>query len=78
MARLFRDCPQALESTLEIAERCRFSLDELRYDYPVQDSYDGRTPDEELARLTWAGAAGALSRPACRTRSSSCSSTSWR
>ena len=59
MARLFRDCPQALESTLEIVERCRFSLGELAYDYPVQDSYDGRTPDEELARRTWAGAASA-------------------
>ncbi len=49
--------PEALESTQEIVERCRFSLDELAYDYPVQDSYDGRTPDEELARRTWAGAA---------------------
>ena len=29
------DHPQALESTLEIVERCRFSLDELAYDYPV-------------------------------------------
>ena len=57
MARLFRDYPQALESSLEILERCRFSLDELAYDYPVQDSYDGRTPDQELARRAWAGAA---------------------
>ena len=56
MARLFRDCPQALESSIEILERCRFSLKELAYDYPVQDSYDGRTPDQELARRAWAGA----------------------
>ena len=63
MARLFRDHPQALESTLEIVERCRFSLDELAYDYPVQDTYDGRTPDQELARRTWAGAARALPGP---------------
>ena len=56
MARLFRDCPQALESGIEILERCRFSLQELAYDYPVQDSYDGRTPDEELAHRAWAGA----------------------
>jgi error-prone DNA polymerase len=56
MARLFRDCPQALESTLEIVERCRFSLAEIAYDYPIQDSYDGRTPDEELERRAWAGA----------------------
>ena len=61
---------EALESTLEIVERCRFSLDELAYDYPVQDSYDGRTPDEELARRTWAGRTRALSRTICRPRSS--------
>ncbi|MDF1585635.1 error-prone DNA polymerase [Marinimicrococcus flavescens] len=57
MARLFRAHPGALESSLEILERCRFSLDELAYDYPVQDAYEGRTPDEELARRTWTGAA---------------------
>ena len=34
MARLFRDRPDAVARTLEIAERCRFSLDELRYEYP--------------------------------------------
>jgi error-prone DNA polymerase len=56
MARLFRECPQALESSLEILEACRFSLDELAYDYPVRDSYGGRTPDQELARRAFAGA----------------------
>ncbi len=57
MARLFRDCPHALESSLEILEACRFSLDELAYDYPIQADYDGRTPDQELARRAWSGAA---------------------
>ena len=57
MARLFRGHPQALESTLEIVERCRFSLGELAYDYPVQDLYDGRTPDQELERRALVGAA---------------------
>jgi error-prone DNA polymerase len=56
MARLFRDHPEALESTLEITDRARFSLDELAYDYPVPDSYDGLTPDQELARRAWIGA----------------------
>jgi DNA polymerase III alpha subunit len=37
MTRLFRDLPEALEGSLEILERCRFSLDELAYDYPVRD-----------------------------------------
>ena len=34
MARLFADHPAALARTIEIARRCRFSLDELRYEYP--------------------------------------------
>jgi error-prone DNA polymerase len=56
MARLFAAWPEAIASSLEIVERCRFSLAELAYDYPIRDSYDGRTPDEELARRAWAGA----------------------
>ena len=55
MSRLFRGYPEALESTVEITRRCRFSLDELAYDYPVPESYDGRSPDEELARRAAAG-----------------------
>ena len=60
MARLFRAYPQAIAASVEIAERCRFSLDELRYEYPVDPVPDGRTPQEELVRLTWEGAAQAF------------------
>ena len=35
MARLFVGHPEALARTLEIADACRFSLDELRYEYPI-------------------------------------------
>jgi error-prone DNA polymerase len=56
MARLFADHPDAVARTLEIAERCRFGLDELRYEYPVELTREGRTPQEELAVLTWDGA----------------------
>ena len=57
MARLFRDYPGAVARTGEIAAKCRFSLDELRYEYPAEPVAAGRTPDAELARLTWRGAA---------------------
>ena len=57
MARLFRDHPDALAAGLELLARCRFSLAELAYDYPVPDGYDGRTADQELARRVAAGAA---------------------
>ncbi|WP_316976684.1 error-prone DNA polymerase [Shumkonia mesophila] len=57
MARLFADHPDAVARTVEIAEACAFSLDELRYEYPIDPVPDGRTPQEELARLAWIGAA---------------------
>ena len=57
LAHLFRDHPDALASTVQIADRCRFSLAELRYEYPDEVAADGRTPRETLATLTWAGAA---------------------
>ncbi len=57
MAHLFRHYPEALANTLEVAKRCRFSLDELRHDYPEELTTGGRSPQEELEHLTWRGAA---------------------
>ena len=56
MARLFTDHPGALERTVEIADACRFSLDELAYDYPTEALPDGTPPQAELERLTRLGA----------------------
>jgi len=39
--------------TLELAARCTFSLDELKYQYPDEIRTPGRTPQQELERLTW-------------------------
>ena len=55
MARLFKDDPQAVARTVAIADQCRFSLDELRYEYPDEVA-EGQSPQETLARLTWTGA----------------------
>jgi error-prone DNA polymerase len=57
MARLFRGHEDAVERSLEIVERCRFSLDELRYEYPEEPVPEGLTPQQRLAELTWQGAA---------------------
>ena len=57
MARLFRAHPDALARTTQIVDRCRFSLDELAYEYPDEPVPPGLTPDEHLANLTWQGAA---------------------
>src|SRR5690606_6192118 len=53
MLRLFRQYPDAIRQTHEIAEACRFSLDELRYQYPKEVTSEGRTPQEELTHLCW-------------------------
>ena len=56
MRRLFAGFPQAIERTVEIAGRCNFSLDELRYEYPRELSPPGLTPMAYLERLTREGA----------------------
>ncbi|MGH6863187.1 MAG: error-prone DNA polymerase, partial [Methylocella sp.] len=57
MARLFDRYPEALARTVEIAGRCRFSLDELAYQYPEEVTMPGLTPQRALEKLTWEGAA---------------------
>lgn len=54
---LFADAPEAIARTIEIAERCQFSLDELKYEYPTELAPTGQTPLEYLTQLTWQGAA---------------------
>ena len=56
MLRLFRQYPEAIENTQHIANACVFSLDELKYEYPEEITSEGRTPQEELAWLSWRGA----------------------
>lgn len=56
LERLFRQYPDALASTQEIAEACTFSLDTLKYLEPEWVSPDGRTADEHLEEYTWRGA----------------------
>jgi error-prone DNA polymerase len=45
-----------LMATLEIAERCRFKLDELRYEYPEEIVPPRMTPTSHLRALTERGA----------------------
>ncbi|GAN54111.1 error-prone DNA polymerase [Tanticharoenia sakaeratensis] len=56
MARLFARYPEALSRTQEIVARCRFSLDDLAYQYPDEVTEPGMTPQQRLEALTWAGA----------------------
>ena len=56
MTRLFRDAPDAIAETIHFADRISFSLSQLKYNYPEEPVPKGRTPDEYLRELTWAGA----------------------
>ena len=57
MVRLFARWPHAISATREFADAIHFSLGELRYEYPRENVPEGRTPQEQLAHLTWKGAA---------------------
>ncbi|MBL7238880.1 error-prone DNA polymerase [Komagataeibacter rhaeticus] len=59
MARLFSRYPEAVARTMEIVACCRFSLDDLAYQYPDEVSVPGQTPQQALEALTWEGAAAA-------------------
>ncbi len=55
MATLFAECPGAIDRTVEIADRCTFSLDELRYEYPHELCPSETTPLKFLQKLAWDG-----------------------
>lgn len=53
MARLFPRYPEALARTMEIVSRCKFSLDELSYQYPEEALVPGKTAQESLEQYVW-------------------------
>ncbi|HQT84540.1 MAG: error-prone DNA polymerase [Acidiphilium sp. 37-64-53] len=57
MIRLFRGHAAAIAAQAEVLDAVRFTLDELRYEYPDEPIPPGVTPDAHLAALAWAGAA---------------------
>ncbi|RWH69584.1 MAG: DNA polymerase III subunit alpha [Mesorhizobium sp.] len=56
MYRLFPRNPEAVARTLQIADRCRFDLKELSYQYPEERDDPALTPQQTLEKLTWEGA----------------------
>jgi len=68
---LFRECPEAIASTAEIAGHCRFDLSrELNYSFPEYPAPEGHTPESWLEKLCLEAAArryGAVT-PAVRKR----------
>jgi error-prone DNA polymerase len=56
ISELYREVPDAIARTVEVASRCHFSLDDLRYEYPIEIAPQGKSPIEHLKRLAWEGA----------------------
>jgi error-prone DNA polymerase len=56
MARLFASFPAAIARSVTIAAACVFDLGELTYEYPDEPVPPGKTPQQHLVDLTWAGA----------------------
>ncbi len=54
---IFSRVPDAVQRTVEIADRSTFSLDELRYEYPEELAPAGEAPMAYLRRLAWERAA---------------------
>jgi len=50
--------PELLAATLTVAGRSHFSLDEIKYQYPLETVPEGMTPAQALAWLVEAGATG--------------------
>ena len=48
--------PELLRETLQMAARCSFSLDEIRYQYPSEVVPAGVTPRQHLRHLLTRGA----------------------
>src|SRR5262249_5623801 len=56
MTRLFASFPAAIARSVTIAEACAFDLGHLKYEYPPEPVPPGKTPQQHLVDLTWAGA----------------------
>lgn len=56
ISHLYADDPECLRRTLDIAEQCSFSLDDIRYRYPEEQLPSGRSEQGWLRELTFRGA----------------------
>lgn len=53
MERLFPRYIEALRRTMEIVDRCKFSLEELTYQYPEEAIVPGKTAQQSLEHYVW-------------------------
>ncbi|MES3003916.1 MAG: error-prone DNA polymerase [Pseudomonadota bacterium] len=48
--------PELLEATMEVMSRCKFNIEEIKYDYPEETVPAGMTPTGALRKLTYESA----------------------
>ncbi len=56
LSTLYRQSPELVDTSLEVADRCRFSFEELVYKYPDETVPEGFTTAAWLRHITWEGA----------------------
>ncbi len=64
MARLFRSVPEAVDASARFLDRCRFSLDELRHEYPHETRAGFAAPQDALRAFAEEGFAARYPRGA--------------
>ena len=55
MTKLFQSVPEAISETIRFASLINFTLDQIKYNYPNETVPEGKTAQQQLADLTWAG-----------------------
>ncbi|OGC07056.1 DNA polymerase III subunit alpha [candidate division WOR-1 bacterium RIFOXYA2_FULL_36_21] len=55
MFEVFKDVPQAIDNTLEVAEKCNFELETGKLHLPNFEVPDRETPNSYLEKLVWDG-----------------------
>ncbi|GIW99101.1 MAG: error-prone DNA polymerase [Pirellulaceae bacterium] len=56
LAAIYREHLDAVARTVEVADRLRFRLEQLRYEYPHELAPNGQRPIDYLKKLVWQGA----------------------
>ena len=55
MVELFQNAPEAIAETIRFASLINFTLDQIKYNYPNETIPEGKTAQQQLTDLTWAG-----------------------
>lgn len=55
MVERFTDIPEAVENTIQIADKCNLQITLDKWHFPKYELTEGKTPDEEMEKIVWKG-----------------------